>query len=494
MKRSKRLFILLGILAVFGAATFGVMQYEEKKEEIKNSDEIILEIDPDSVESLSWEYEDTSLSFHKDETWLYDNDENFPVDQDKITELLSLFEEFGVSFIIENVEDYGQYGLDTPLCTIAFSTADTSYELLLGDYSKMDSERYVSLGDGNVYLVSTDPLDYYDAVLSDMLADDEIPFFDLAEQLTFEGSENYSLFYEEDSDATYCAEDVYFTTQDGNTLPLDTENVNAYLDTISNLGLSEYVTYNATEEELAACGLDEPELTVSVDYSYEDEDGEEISDTFVLHISRDPDEAAEETSEEAASETTENSDAETADTDAAGSSASDTEESGETEEEITAYARIGDSQILYRLSSADYKALMEASYDDLRHKEVLTADFHTIYQIDVSLEGTDYTITSEEEDEEKVYFYEGEELDITNLRSAAKALTAYRFTDEEPSEKEEISLTFYLENETYPQVQVQLYRYDGSYCLAAVDGEPVSLVERSYVVDLIEAVNSIVLN
>lgn len=39
-----------------------------------------------------------------------------------------------------------------------------------------------------------------------------------------------------------------------------------------------------------------------------------------------------------------------------------------------------------------------------------------------------------------------------------------------------------------------LYRYDGSLCLAEVDGNPVSLVERSHVVDLIEAVRAIVWN
>ena len=36
--------------------------------------------------------------------------------------------------------------------------------------------------------------------------------------------------------------------------------------------------------------------------------------------------------------------------------------------------------------------------------------------------------------------------------------------------------------------------YDGTNCLAVVDGTPVSLVARADVVDLIEAVNEIVLN
>ena len=58
----------------------------------------------------------------------------------------------------------------------------------------------------------------------------------------------------------------------------------------------------------------------------------------------------------------------------------------------------------------------------------------------------------------------------------------------------EIGLTVYLDNENFSQVQIKLYRYDGSRCLAAVDGESVSLVERTAVVDLIEAVHAIVLD
>ena len=100
---------------------------------------------------------------------VYDYDDSFPVDEEKINELLSQFEAFGVSFIIEDVEDFGQYGLNDPVCTINIGTEDQEYTVLLGDYSAMDSERYVSIGDGNVYLVQNDPLDSFDAELSDCL-------------------------------------------------------------------------------------------------------------------------------------------------------------------------------------------------------------------------------------------------------------------------------------------------------------------------------------
>ncbi len=65
---------------------------------------------------------------------------------------------------------------------------------------------------------------------------------------------------------------------------------------------------------------------------------------------------------------------------------------------------------------------------------------------------------------------------------------------EAPAKQKEISLTLSLDNENQRSVSIELYRYDGSDCLAVVDGEPVSLVGRGAVVDLIEAVHAIVLS
>ena len=470
MNRSKKIYALLGVLIVACAATLAVMRVEERKEQIRNSDEIILELPSDSVQSLSWEYGETALSFHKSETWLYDEDEAFPVSEDQINKLLGQFEAFGVSFIIEDVEDYGQYGLDDPVCVIRLSTEEQSCEIKLGDYSKMDSKRYVSIGDGNVYLVPNDPLDRFDVGLRDMIDNDKTPLFDNVTNIRFKGKENYTIVYEEDSASTYCADDVYFAQQSEKSLPLDTSKVDSYLRTISYLNPTNYVSYNATEEELLTYGLDTPDLTVTVDYAIEDEDGNKSPDTLVLHISRDPEE------KEAAEEAAENGDEVSAD------------------ETVTAYARVGESQIIYKISSSRYKDLMAASYDDLRHQEVLWADFADVQQIDISLEGTQYTISSEKDDDDRTYTYQGEELEIVDLKNTLESLRADSFTSEKPSQKEEIKLTVYLDNENYPQISISLYRYDGAYCLAVVDGQPVSLVERTAVVDLIEAVHTIVLS
>lgn len=465
MNRSKKLYILSGILAVACVATFAVMQMEERQEQIKETGEIILELPTESVQSLSWKYNEETLAFHKDETWLYDEDEYFPVSEEKINELLEQFQSFGAAFIIETVEDFGQYGLDDPICTISLSTEDQDYEIKLGDYSKMDSQRYVSIGDGNVYLVKHDPLDEYDAVLSDMIDHDEIPSFDHVTKIQFAGAETYSITYQEDSTDSYSADDVYFTQRSGKTLPLDTSKVEDYLRSITNLNPVNYVSYNVTDEELQTYGLDAPELTVTVDYTMEGDDGEETADTFVLYVSPDPEDVK----------------------------AAEEAEGGE-EMEISAYIRVGESQIIYEVSSSSYKKLAAASYNDLRHSEVFWADFSEVQQIDVTLEGGSYTFTPEQEGDGDTWLYQGEKFDAVDLRANLKALMADEFTDEQPGQKEEISLTVHLDNESFSQVQITLYRYDGERCLAVVDGESVALVARSDAVALIEAVHAIVLD
>ena len=69
---------------------------------------------------------------------------------------------------------------------------------------------------------------------------------------------------------------------------------------------------------------------MTVDYTAEDRAEEKASGTLILHISRDPEERL------------------------AAQEAADT---GETEEEetITAYLRVGDSQIVYQITSEDYQ-------------------------------------------------------------------------------------------------------------------------------------------
>ena len=336
----------------------------------------------------------------------------------------------------------------------------------LGDFSKMDEQRYLSIGDGKVYLVNHDPLDEFDAVLRDMILDDTTPEFDAAERIEFSGSENYTILRDEDG-KSLCADDSYFT--DGQ--PLDTDNVETFLSAIQSLSLTNYVSYHVTDEELAAFGLNGPELTIKIAYSTSNEDGNtEDSGTLLLRISRNPEEAA--AYEEA------------------------TEKSEDDLPDVTCYVRVGQSQIVYEISQDVYDQLTAVSYDTLRHQILFTADFETVTRIDVALSGENYTFTyhpPEDKDAEGTWTYNGEEFDVYDLETALRVISAFRFTDETPAGQEEISLTVHLDNEDFSTVTLMLYRLDGTNCVAAVDGKTVALVSRSKTVDLIEAVNELTL-
>ena len=469
MRKATKLYALLGVLLVVCIAAFAVSRYEEKKEQIKNSGEVILEIPTDSVTALSWTNESGKFSFTKDETWVYDDDNAFPVDEEKINDLLEQFTSFAAAFAIDDVEDYAQYGLDEPICTIHITAGEESYTVELGDFSKMDEQRYVSIGDGKVYLVSHDPLDEFDSVLRDMILDDTIPEFDTVKQIAFSGEESYTISYDEDG-TSICADDVYFT--DGK--PLDAAVITEWLTSLHELDLTNYVSYNVTGEELETFGLDEPALAITLDYSSSDEDGNETdSGTLVLHLSQNPEELAA------------------------------YEEAIANEEDVlpdvTCYARVGDSQIVYQITQSEFDALTDVSYDALRHQKIFTADFDTVTSIDVTLEGEDYIFTynpPEDEDDadvEGTWTYQDTEFDIFDFSYALCALSATSFTDEAPTGQEEISLTLHLDNEDFSTFTLTLYRLDGESCIACVDGESVAFVSRDKAVDLIEAVRAVTL-
>lgn len=170
------------------------------------------------------------------------------------------------------------------------------------------------------------------------------------------------------------------------------------------------------------------------------------------------------------------------------------------------------------LDKVDYGILSAASYDDLRHQKVFWGDFEEVFQIDITLEGETHTLVSEKnEDDEHVWSFltgdsepeetqadsteetlaeesEDDTLDLSDFEDALSALSATEFTAEKPNGKEEIRVKLHLENESFPEIEIILYRYDGTSCLAVTDGQSVSFAPRASVMELVEAVQTIVLN
>ena len=483
MKRKTRLIILCCVLAVAVGAAVGLSLYREEAEQIAESGEVVFELPVDEVTALSWEYTDeegetVSLAFTNDGGWSYDGDAAFPVDGEALTELLDYFAAMPAAFVIEDVTDYGQYGLEEPLCTINITAGETEYEIALGDYSELDYQRYLSLGDGKVYLVNDDPMELYKITLDDLMLDDTIPAFVDVERVEFSGAENYVIERDENG-GSYRAGDVYYTE---NGEVLDTDSVNDFVTYIAALGLEDYYTYDATEADLAETGLDEPELTVTIDYPESGEEDAEIL-TFTISFSRSATDKLTDWDEVLAALEEESEDAE--------------ETAEPTDEDAVAYLRVGESAIIYEIGYDTFKAIMACSYDDLRHTEIFPAEVEDVTALSVTLDGGTYEFTTtppegaEAEDAGTQWYYEGEETGVTDISTALAALSASRFDGGGASGEEEISLRATLASGD--EIALSLYRADGESCYAEVDGEGIGYVPRSQAVDLIEAVNAVVL-
>ena len=276
MKRQKKLLLLLGLLVIVSAVTLGVMKQEEHKEKIKNTPATVLEMK--AIDSVSWDYNDASYTFRKEDgTWVYDADAAFPVDPEKMDDLLSQFASLGAAFTIEEPEDLGQYGLEKPQCTIRLTAGEQTAELTLGDFSQMDSQRYAALGDGNVYLLSHDPMEEFDTDLSGLILQDEIPTFGTVENIALSGGDSFT---RNEEGTGFDDDDLYFRDSDGGAL--DTDRVNAFVKNLQSTSLTDYVTYNATEQDLADCYLANPEKSVTL--TYVPEEAESEAQTFTLHL------------------------------------------------------------------------------------------------------------------------------------------------------------------------------------------------------------------
>ena len=175
MKRSKRLFLLLLVLALVLGATWAATLLNPENEEEETSCTTIFTVDADDVTAISWDYSE-QLSFVKEDgQWVYEEDPDFPLDESNLEAMLDSVKEIQSSRTIEAVEDWDQYTLEVPICEITVTAGDDTQTIRIGEETALGGERYLSIGDGNAYLVDAQILDAFSYGLYDVLAYESIP-------------------------------------------------------------------------------------------------------------------------------------------------------------------------------------------------------------------------------------------------------------------------------------------------------------------------------
>lgn len=464
MKRSRKLLLLLLVLTVTLAGTYGATRLNPENGEsgTDEAEQKLFSLSGDQVTSLCLD-SGAPLCFEKNGAdWHYTGDSDFPVNTAYLEKILTAFCDVTVRKTIDSPQSLDEYGLIQPACVVT-AVAGETYTLSIGSETAMGGERYLSVGDGRVYLGDSGLLDSFCYELLELVKKEVIPAMEQVQRFTVSsGSKSYELDYLEGSGLSYSDDYVWFLREGDTYKALDTLSAESLVSAVTGLSWGDCVSYQVSPEELAAYGLAEPKLTVQVDYTQTvsidtgmtTSDGEAIHDTqtqsksFTLQVG-----------------------------DYAGESC---------------YARIADSPMVYQVDAKLCDRLFYATYEQLQPDEVLLMDFSQVESLELVLEGQGYTLrrsTGQQEDGEAVNIWtlEDREVDIQELLNQITALTASDKGTAKTTENEaQLSLIFHRDRETFPEVELMFYPYDSDHFLVSLNGEARLLVKQNDVTPIID--------
>lgn len=472
MTRGKKLVLLLGVLLVLMTVTVLVMEFAPDENAEEEAAVTVFTLDMDQVTGLSWTYEGEEVSLERDgeNNWTYPADDAFPLDQSYPDAMVQALSEIQADRIIEEPEDLSEYGLADPVCSITVQAGETR-QLAIGDETSLGGQRYLSLGDGNVYLVDAGLLDDFALGLYDIVAKETIPSMtDVSAFQIQSGSTTLTIDHKDEDGLAYSDQYTWFWNQDGTLTALDTGLTSTLLETITSLSWNSCVAYQATQDQLSQWGLDDPSVIVTVSYvessqvetNETDEDGQPIYETketpktFTLEL-------------------------------------------GDYDGDIC-YARLAGSTMVYQVDGSVRDTLAAAKGNDLLPQDVLLMDWTEVTGVDITLDGTTYSLNKtvqEETDEDgnttETYLYQldGQTVDITDALDSIQDLEVVGSDAGAQGSKEEITFTFHRDTDHYPTVTLTFYAYDSSSCLESLNGESRLLVDRDGVLELIETLRGL---
>lgn len=464
MKRGKKLLLLcLTLIVVAGAALAAVKFIPD--ETVEETETIaVYTVTAEDIDALAWDYEGESLSFDYDgSVWSYTDDADFPLQQSYPSAMTNAVSEITATKVIEAVDDLAEYGLDEPVCSITVTSGDAAATIDIGDETSLDGLRYVSVGDGNVYLVSSDLLTNFSYGLYDLVSMESLPdMSDLVSLRVERPSGTLVIDYLEDSGLAYTDRYSYFAEDGEDYVTLGSEPAYNFIYQITGLYWSSCVNYAADDEALAACGLDSPSVTVTVDYiettevetNETDEDGNAITETRTEEKSL-------------------------------------TLELGDYADD-GCYARIAGSDMVYLIDASICDSLLYTSISELEPAEILLLDWDGMTGFDISLDGETYSVSMEYSEDENDYLYtlDGESLDFDDVLDQIEALTNEGdASDASLSLGELISLTFHAEG--WDDVELVIYSYDSSTCVAVINGEVLRFTSRTDAEEICDAVSAL---
>lgn len=193
MKKQRIQFcILVGVLVLFILAYFGVEKYNDYADNKAAEEELlsktyITQFHADSVEALYFEYAGEGNAFVKeDDVWYYEDDRTLNVKQDMLNTMAQSFAELEAQYVVRNVTDLAQYGLEEPARVLSFTVGEVKYVWNIGDANALTGEYYMydEADSSVVYTVSASFVNGFNYGISGLVEETEESSEEVSSEVT----------------------------------------------------------------------------------------------------------------------------------------------------------------------------------------------------------------------------------------------------------------------------------------------------------------------
>lgn len=186
MKRSAKLFIMFGILAVLAAGAVVQKRFFPAENESDYSEDgssaayAANDVVSENVTAISYERDGEALAFRKiADSWILDQDNAPDIDSETVSAMAAAVSSPAGANRMENVpkEKLSDYGLDKPSLRVTVSEGSKTRTFLFGSYNKTAKEYYFcdEADSSLVYTVVSSSYEAFNYTLDDMLVHEKVP-------------------------------------------------------------------------------------------------------------------------------------------------------------------------------------------------------------------------------------------------------------------------------------------------------------------------------
>ena len=383
MKRSGKMLLLLGILAVF-AGGYVLVSRISSRETTPVSEQAgsfaLLDTEADGITAVSWTDGEETVAFERrDGAWVKAGDDGFPVNQSALDALAGRAAALTATRELTDVSERGDYGLNEPVFTLTVTLdGGESIAVAQGDETPFEDGYYVSVtGRDAIYTVSDTLESSFRLTLSETAQMETIPEADTVIRVTVGTA--VDAIYDEAGAAWHDA-------QTGE--PLDGAETRSLVSDVKALSWSALVSASASDEELREWGIDDESATVVTLY-----DGDSAVRTLLL---------------------------------------------GGEDSSGDRYARLPDSRMVYTFAGGDVDDILTASIDTLWQKNPVTLEYDELIRAEFTFSAgsvviePNHAVQETTDDEADSTLTEQEQADEA-LFDRVTALSGTKRVQEQPS-------------------------------------------------------------